>query len=214
MNAVTEMLDRFNSRNLRERLLIGGTLLVATYMLWLITLSDSMAQTQREIKRATQLLNSQISVEENEQAALRQRVEASPNDRLEALKAELEAELQSVTATLDQSLSRFVDPEAMALLIEDLIERQPGLELVQLVSLPVQPFRIGDGDPVPGIYRHGMRLRLEGRYFDVIAYLEALENTPWEFGWQRLEYVVEDYPVASVTVEIETLGREPGLIGV
>ena len=51
---------------------------------------------------------------------------------------------------------------------------------------------------------------LEGRYLDVLAYLEALEALPWRFYWRRLELTTTRYPLNRVRVELGTvsMGRE------
>ncbi len=66
----------------------------------------------------------------------------------------------------------------------------------------------------PVIYRHPLRLEFEGDYFEVLAYLAELEAGDWKLGWRALEYVVDEYPRASVTLEIETLSMEKSWIGV
>jgi MSHA biogenesis protein MshJ len=76
------------------------------------------------------------------------------------------------------------------------------------------PAREGEKPAPVWIYRHPLRLEFEGAYFDVLAYLAELERGPWEFGWRQLNYQVREYPVAEVTLEIETLSREKSSIGV
>ena len=46
---------------------------------------------------------------------------------------------------------------------------------------------------------------LEGRYLDVLAYLEALEALPWHFYWRRLELTATSYPTNRVRVELGTV---------
>lgn len=57
----------------------------------------------------------------------------------------------------------------------------------------------------PGVYKHSVELSIEGGYFAVLDYLKALENMPWQFYWEGMDYVVDDYPNAKVTLEVFTL---------
>ena len=70
-----------------------------------------------------------------------------------------------------------------------------------------------DAADLPHIYRHGVQLRLEGSYFDVLAYVTDLEQSGWQFRWRSLDYRVTDYPRAVVDLHLETLSRDRELIG-
>jgi MSHA biogenesis protein MshJ len=63
------------------------------------------------------------------------------------------------------------------------------------------------------VYKHGLTLTLKGSYFDVLDYLHAVEESPWHFFWERLEYRVGHYPEAEVTLRVYTLGDHEELIG-
>ncbi len=98
----------------------------------------------------------------------------------------------------------------MTQVIHDVLSRQKGVTLVSLQSLA--PYALIDGGPaqdaaqppgaeatpgqtVPatavnsgseGPYVHSVKLVVQGRYLDVLAYLQALEGLPWHFYWQSL----------------------------
>jgi len=62
-----------------------------------------------------------------------------------------------------------------------------------------------------GVYKHSVRVSLEGAFFPVIEYLTALEGLPWRLFWQQLSYEVDDYPTARVEFVVYTLSTEEGL---
>ncbi len=76
----------------------------------------------------------------------------------------------------------------------------------------------GDEDNVDdesiGVFKHAVVVELEGRYFDVIHYLAALEKLQWKFYWQAIDYEVFQYPKAKVLIEVYTLSTEQGVLGV
>ena len=53
-----------------------------------------------------------------------------------------------------------------------------------------------------------MEIRIEGRFVDLLAYLERLEAAPQKLLWGGLSYRVVDYPKAEMTLTVYTLGTE------
>ncbi|MFL0802092.1 MAG: hypothetical protein K6L81_00095 [Agarilytica sp.] len=65
-----------------------------------------------------------------------------------------------------------------------------------------------------GVFKHSVVVALEGKYFDVVSYLSALENLPWKFYWESIDYEVDKYPRARVLIEVYTLSTDEGVLGV
>ncbi len=68
------------------------------------------------------------------------------------------------------------------------------------------------GEQKVNLYKHGIRLQLEGGYFDVYQYLKALEALPRHFYWKQFDYQVKAYPGAVVEMEIYTLSTSKEFI--
>jgi MSHA biogenesis protein MshJ len=51
-----------------------------------------------------------------------------------------------------------------------------------------------------------MQLQLEGSYLATLRYLRALEDLPWKFFWEGVEYEVIEHPTARITLDLYTLG--------
>ncbi|NOX76997.1 MAG: hypothetical protein GXP17_10380 [Gammaproteobacteria bacterium] len=66
----------------------------------------------------------------------------------------------------------------------------------------------------PGIFKHGVRVEFEGNFLATLRYLQALENMPWRFYWDSVDYQVLEYPVARVAITVHTLSLDRGWIGV
>jgi MSHA biogenesis protein MshJ len=208
--------------SVRERLLVMLCVLSLTWLLWQSTLDSFLADAEARLAREVSLVQGRLQNAVKEQAALQLATTQDPNLRLAAERARLDAELRQLDASVRATLGRFVAPERMPALMEDVIRHNQGLKLKRIVSLPVESVQMASaGDPAetsdassPRIYRHPLRLQLEGSYFDVVAYLSELEKGPWELGWRQLDYEVIDYPLAQVTIEIETLSSEENWIGI
>jgi MSHA biogenesis protein MshJ len=103
-------------------------------------------------------------------------------------------------------------------MLESVLAGSKGLKLIELQSIAPTPIlleRPEQGEePKAGLYRHGVTLIFEGSYFDIQQYLEKLEALPWKFYWKKFDYLVGDYPTASVELEIYTLSTNKAFIGV
>ncbi|TVZ38421.1 MSHA biogenesis protein MshJ [Alteromonadaceae bacterium 2753L.S.0a.02] len=66
---------------------------------------------------------------------------------------------------------------------------------------------------VIGVYKHAVRITLQGNYFSVVDYLQRLEHLKWRFYWDFIDYHVDKYPSAIVTLEVYTLSTDRGMFG-
>jgi len=224
MNALAKRMDslvqRYQAFSLRERALIAATLAAATWMLWAATLGGMLESSEARADGALTSTEQRIAQALAERSRLQAALAGNPDERLLRERERLDAELLKMNASLGNLLGRFVDPERMPALLEDVIRRHEGLTLRRIESLPAEPLNVAETPPgaEPAeplwIYRHPLRLEFEGAYFEVLAYLDELERGPWQFGWRELRYEVREHPVARVTLEIETLSREKSWIGV
>ena len=69
------------------------------------------------------------------------------------------------------------------------------------------------GDSEAVIFAHGFEMALSGNYFQTLSFLQHLEKMSG-FYWQALDYEVEDYPNATITLQLNTLSLEEDWIGV
>jgi len=60
-------------------------------------------------------------------------------------------------------------------------------------------------DELPQIYKHGILIELRGSYAATLQYLRMLESLPWKFYWEAMRFEIEDYPIARISIVINTL---------
>jgi MSHA biogenesis protein MshJ len=139
-------------------------------------------------------------------------------DRIRILRQQVAAGEESVRIFT----SDLVDPGQMRFVLEDLIRRQTGLQLISVSNLPgrpliEEPVKEGIAAPAskgPTLYRHGMQLVLEGTYLDCLKYLEAVERLPWQLYWGSLQLETQRHPRTRISIELHTLSLEEEWIGV
>ncbi len=136
--------------------------------------------------------------------------DAQTQQRIEALQTRrLAAE-----AALRQVQSDLIAPQEMAAQLARVLDRFSRLRVIAATSLPPVPVldQRADGQSIggasAGLYQHGLEIQIEGRYLDLIAYLDALERTPHRIYWRELDLKVGPQGVPLTRIAIFTLSRE------
>ncbi len=194
----------------RERglLLVTGMrlFLLPAYSFWLEPAWLSYQQLQRREQELT--LSLQLQQQENQ--ARQVRLRGDPSQALRQELVVLEQRLQQLDRRLQDETLDLIAAERMPQLLEQLLADSGQLQLVQLTSLPPEPLLVGA--KARNLYQHGLRLQVEGSYFEVHHYLRALEGLPERFYWRSLDYRVTEYPNARVTLELYTLSTSKEFI--
>ena len=219
-STVTALTGRFDRLSLRECVLTTAAILAV-----LITLFDSLVMHRLEMRRkqlAQQLTEIGAAVDGtgdgSDAAATLERTTT------------LAASLSQATARLHSQSAGLIPPQRMTQVIHDVLSRQQGVTLVSLRSLP--PYALTDGPPkddsaaqstgadanagqmVPaaafssaseGPYVHSVELVVQGRYLDVLTYLQALEGLSWHFYWQSFALDATQGSTTRVTLRLGTL---------
>lgn len=208
--AMLALAGRFDRFSLRERVLTTAATLAV-----LIALFNVLVFQQLETRRK------QLAQQLTEIAAAFDGgapTEDGSDSSLQRTSA-LAASLSQATARLDSQSAGLIPPQQMLQVIHDVLSRQQGVTLVSLRSLA--PYALIDGPPADdtdsttpalttataaeGPYVHSVEMVLQGRYLDVLAYLQALQGLPWHFYWQSLSLDATQYPMTRATVKLGTV---------
>ncbi len=222
-SAKTMLVERFHALSTRERnivLILGLAVLV---FLWDALLFGPVQRESKQLKLQMSTVESQISKQSKELAELMAAVNRDPNSELKQRRDQLSSAVAEMDQRLETLTSNLIPPKQMAKVLEQVLRENNNLKLVQVISLPSKKLsggktesgkEIAVSEDTQVLYRHGVRLELEGNYFDTLNYLRKLEALPWQVLWSSLHYEVQEYPKASVRLEINTLSTNSGWIGV
>lgn len=232
MNLNTEALrERWQALSIREQWLCLGVALLVPAMLWTLLVHDPLAKAHERQRSLQQAAHARLLTAQTSQADLAARAAADPDRAVrEALRA-AEAERDRQLNVLEQETAALIDPQRMRQVLQDLLQTRPGLRLLGLESFseplrlpaalppPPAPAAVAAApavEPAPVLYRHGMRVTFEGSYFEVRDYLRSIEGGDWRLFWERLDYQVGEAGPgrARITLELYTLSREAGWVGV
>lgn len=204
--------ERIDALTLRERGIMFVTVLAALYFV-----SSALIFTPLRVQ--SQRLEGQLKIQRDQLAALNTQIQKTvdaatrdPDADNAARLKELSEKLGIVDPRLAQATQGLVSPRDMARLVEQVLTRNRALQVIRVESLPPAPIDGQSGSS--GLYKHGMRIEVRGRYLDLVNYMRALETLPWKVLWERATLATEDYPNSRLTLVIYTLSLREGWIGI
>lgn len=141
-----------------------------------------------------------------------------PDARLRASLSDTRKRIDALDAQLGRFESVLVPAGQVPGLLQSLLMHHRGLELVSLRTLPATAMNdaapAGEVAPKPtssrspsvgGLYRHGLEIKVAGRYQDLQSYLVELESSPRKLLWERMSLVTVAYPRSELTLRLYTL---------
>ncbi|SEK96246.1 MSHA biogenesis protein MshJ [Colwellia chukchiensis] len=226
--------EKFSALSAREQYLIIATGVVAIlfigFSVFLDTKLQQVGKLQQQVTQTQQSnANNESSIELLQQALL-----DDPNTALQQELAQYQAKLADIDQQLLTLTSDLIDPIEMRYALIKLLKLQKGVKLLSFEVLPARPITENnvsnrDTEVVTNtapddnalapeqqlrLYRHGIKIKLQGQYFQLRDYLAQLENLSWKFFWQEFDYQLKNYPISELEVEIYSLSTAQEFIGV
>lgn len=207
---------RFDALQMRERVLILVGVIVVTALLYDTLVLQPLEARKKRLER--QIIEARHNIKLAEVVLSAQ----EPIADADAVKRAYREALRKQLAEIDQNMQGLqrglVPPERMGKLLEEMLSRSRGLQLVTLRTLPVRrleaPAAAPPGKPAakPGtkesertVFQHGFEITMQGSYEEVHAYLSQLEKLPWRMFWGRISVSAEEHPRLRVTLTVLTL---------
>jgi MSHA biogenesis protein MshJ len=230
MRSWESLAARIDALTLRERGFVMAGVLAVTYFLWVGLIAQPMEQKQRELNGNQERITAEIAALSAQAQAMMQQSKDDPNEIHRAELESLKTELAKLNKDLAGTTDHLVPPGQMAKVLEAVLQGTNGLELQQVTSLGSSPLvpeskkeaaKRADADadnqdteaPVRKVYKHGIKLVLQGSFFSVLDFMRKLEQLDWKFFWDGVEFRVVDYPDATVEITVFTISLEPTWIG-
>jgi MSHA biogenesis protein MshJ len=209
---------KFLEVSLREQILILLCGLAVVILMMYTFLLEPILEDSGKLQQNNISAKKEVSILVNQVSELADKLKTNPNDPVLERIALLKRQIQNITNQLQTQTDNLVPANEMAGMLENVLVGSKGLKLIELQSITPISISLGQSqegeEPIAGLYRHGVTLVFEGSYFDIQRYLEKLESLPWQFYWKKFDYLVGEYPTASVELEIYTLSTNKAFIGV
>lgn len=217
-----EIEERIDARPLRERGLIFLAFIAIVSVLTVNLLFAPTNISKKKLEAQFKTKNQQ-TVQLERQIQVMLRGQNRDPDTVNRIKLkQLKAKIRNLDVTLQRFTKGLVSPREMARLVEQILLKNRRLKIIKLENLPATSListstkqNNGKDPSTQGlIYKHGMRIQLEGRYVDIVKYLKSLEKMQWKVFWGEVTISSEDYPVSKLNLVIYTLSLQQGWIGV
>ncbi|MBL4911252.1 MAG: hypothetical protein JKX78_14725 [Alteromonadaceae bacterium] len=223
--------EKFSHFSTREQVLIALTGTVAiVFSLYFYIAEATYAQVTKLHRQNQQIINDTNNIK-NTIVELQGALTRHPNEQLKIQIAQKQQNLAKIDESLLALTSKLVDPIQMRLALEQLLRMQKGVKLTSFEVQSAQPLIIATNEqsspaesgsdkkaknsPLNShLYRHTIKLTLEGSYFKLRDYLAQLETLPWKFFWEKFDYKLTKYPKGELTIEIYSLSLKQEFIGV
>lgn len=202
---INQLIERVDAMELRQRImLLAAGLIVMFFVADTFAIQPAIKQ-QKTLRQAVGDWESKLDV-------LRERtgiLTDGPSGHAASSYSKMRARLTDLEARIQQQMGGLLAPAQAIKVLERVLEQDLKLLKVNASSSP-----LGDNDALTdsgqlqgaGINRYRMQLQLEGSYLATLRYLRALENLPWKFFWEGVEYEVIEHPTARITIDLYTLG--------
>jgi len=206
---------RFDALKPRERVLVVVGLVVGVALLFDALALQPLQARRKQLERQVAESRSTIKIAE---AVLAGQVPiVDPDDVRRSYRNALRQQLAEIDQSMQGLQRGLVPPERMAKLLEEMLSRSRGLQLLSLRTLPVQRFETpaaapagkaakpAPKDPERTVYQHSFEITFQGSYFELHDYLTQLEKLPWQMFWGRISVRTEQYPRLRATLTVQTL---------
>ena len=218
---------KFAALSGREKISVFAALLVlAVYIVFALAIDPA--------QRRARVLQKQIVNQKAELESLRtlgRPVPKKPDVSLpqNSKNEELQRSIDEMDAKLKDMERDLVSADRMRAVLQEMLTRDPGLQLVTLRTLPVVSLiaksdepagRSGASEGAPpartaaNVYRHGVEITVRGKYANLHEYLARLERAPWRMIWSRAQLTAGDDAELTMTITIHTLSLDRGWLQV
>lgn len=197
---LNNLLQKFAALTRREQWMLVATLLVALLGGWYAFLYIPVMRERASYQQQLIAIETQLATQQQTAIQLQNRYGLDPDVSKKNQLVALKAEYQRLQKQIQLLNKKFVPPALMAKALNDLLKQNKQLTLIKLETLPVKQQQL--------MYQHGLVLQFSGSYLATLDYLKSLEEMPWNFIWDGIDYQVTNYPVAEITLRVHTLSLE------
>ncbi|MFC0046697.1 hypothetical protein [Rheinheimera tilapiae] len=225
MSQWQQLSEQYLQLQLRERRLIYLASLVLLLWLGALYAVEPLWQSLQASKQQQKLVLQQMAQLQQQVDTVLQVLNTDPNTQIRTQISQSEQKRDELSQQIKQLTGRYVSPEQMLPLLQDVLKSSPGVKLLRMRSLQAEPVSLAPapqvaapatavatpGQSVPAaplLYLHKTEISFSGQYAQLQRLLQQLEQLPWQLHWHQLEYKVSEHPQAELRLELETISEQ------
>lgn len=211
-----ELEAKAHKLSVRERAILLGAMAVLLLGLFDQLLLRPWLQEREQIEKDKSVLLSSMEASNRRIDELQVAINDNPNI---VLKKSIDS-LHQMHSTLDGQIAEITDgmisPQEMPFVLGEMLSERYGLKVQSVKSRAAQRLMVADESQqnAAAIYRHDLEIKMKGSFFQMKEYLAAVEALPSKLLWDHLEYVVDEYPKGSLSLQVHTLSSQEELLRV
>lgn len=209
---IQELMEKYRALSEREKVLVLITthvVVAAIYVLLIATPLWTPAETNR--KQAAAIESNVLRMQEHLKR-LRESPQIDPNAAVRDDLEKIKRQQSVINDRIHERTDTLVSPAEMPQVLENLLDQEPGMQLVSMENLPGENIVINSNFSDVQLYRHGVVLEMKTDFASLVSYLDRLDAMNWKLYWKLLEYRVEDYPDGKLTLEVYTLNTSEEIL--
>lgn len=211
-----KLYEQFVKLSQRERLLIliAGSLAIMISCYTFVI--EDLVFKQTEAESAITSISQETAIVNGDIERLKAQLSVDPDVKLKQQKQQLQKLLTAISGDLDKQTRDLIPPNKMVSVLQRILATSDGIKVQSFEALPAKRMveQNDNKNAQETLYQHGLSMVLEGDFFSLRRYLNQLEILPWRFYWDSFDYIVIDYPTASLRIELYTLSTSQAFIGV
>lgn len=225
MSQWQQLSEQYLQLQLRERRLIYLASLALLLWLGALYAVEPLWQSLQASKQQQKLVLQQMAQLQQQVDTVLQVLNTDPNTQIRTQISQSEQKRDELSQQIKQLTGRYVSPEQMLPLLQDVLKSSPGVKLLRMRSLQAEPVSLAPapqvaapapavatpGQSVPAaplLYLHKTEISFSGQYAQLQRLLQQLEQLPWQLHWHQLEYKVSEHPQAELRLELETVSEQ------
>lgn len=214
--------DRFDALSLRERVMVFAAVMVALIALaYTLVVEPQLLRQRRANAGILQKQSEMRALDAQVQTMIASRAQ-DPDRALRERLTRLRGELAELDSSIVAEERRFTPPSQMRAVVEGVLGRSRGVQLVEMKTLAVTTLSEKDQKLKPAakdpkerlIYRHGLELTVSGSYLDLLGYVRDLEALPTQLYWGAVDVDASKYPAVQMKLTVYTLSLERAWLNV
>ncbi|ACJ27317.1 MSHA biogenesis protein MshJ [Shewanella piezotolerans WP3] len=209
----TDLAAKFDLLSQRERVLVAAAVLIVVGMILYLPL-ESLLTKHTQLKQQIASLKNENNISEQQIALYQQSLATDPDTEYRQRLANIIQQTKQIDEQLSFEMVDMVPADHMPTLLAGLLSNVKGIKLKAFTSIAPTPLLEVGEEKKMNLYSHGIKLEFTGDYFSVLRFVEAVENMPNKLYWRSMDYKVDAYPKAAITLELYTLSINKDFISV
>ncbi|EAT12448.1 hypothetical protein HF888_15405 [Bermanella marisrubri] len=182
--------------------------LVLLFTLWIPKVETILGLHQQQERAVAQEAASKAAILELENRS-KQDVNAPYRKQLKGL----EIQVTEQERTIEDLTSSLILPNKMTQVFSELLDERY-LKIIKLKNLEAKPIELDQKQTDSSVlFKHGLSLKLQGRYLNTMDYIKQIESQPWKLYWESLDFKMEKYPNGVLDLKVHSISTSDHVLG-